>query len=99
MTEKRNPIVFPSNSFDYFLLHTRAGSNTIFVQIYIDALPGVPGVSKKPDSFLQIKLSSLCANIAQKKQKVQKIIKIEKKGQKNPVFLDILEYSSIWRQS
>ena len=25
--------------------HT-AGSNTIFIQIYMDALPGVPGISK-----------------------------------------------------
>jgi hypothetical protein len=30
---------------------------------------------------------------------IQKIIKIEKKIKKNPVFLDIFEYSSIWGQS
>ena len=28
------------------LLHHRAGSDTILVQIYMDAPPGVPGVSK-----------------------------------------------------
>ena len=39
------------------LNHT-AGSDTIFVQIYMDALPGVPGVSKNQIFFLQIKLLS-----------------------------------------
>ena len=31
-------------------LHT-AGSDTIFVQIYMDALPGVPGVSKNSQKY------------------------------------------------
>ena len=32
------------------LEHT-AGSDTIFIQIYMDALPGVPGVSKNQNFF------------------------------------------------
>ena len=34
-------------------IHT-AGLDTIFVRIYMDALPGVPGVSKNQIFFLQI---------------------------------------------
>ena len=58
--------------------HT-AGSDTIFVQIYMDPPPGVPGVSKNQIFFSQIKLLSFCANIAPKRHKLQKTIKIEKK--------------------
>ena len=32
------------------IAHT-AGLDTIFVQIYMDAPPGVPGVSKNPEKF------------------------------------------------
>ena len=32
------------------MAHT-AGSDTIFVQIYMDALPGVPGVSKSSQKY------------------------------------------------
>ena len=61
-------------------LHT-ASSDTIFVQIYIDALQGVPAECvKKSDFFiLQIKLLSFCAKIAPKRRKLQKTVKIEKK--------------------
>jgi hypothetical protein len=67
------------------LVHT-AGSDTIFVQIYMDALPGVPRVSKNQIFFLQIKLLSFCAKIAQKRHKLGKIVKIEKKMSKKPCF-------------
>ena len=66
--------------------HT-AGSDTIFVQIYMDPPPGVPGVSKNQIFFSQIKLLSFCANIAPQKHKLQKTIKIEKKCKKTPCFL------------
>ena len=33
-----------------FHAHT-AGLDTIFVQIYMDAPPGVPGVSKEPEGY------------------------------------------------
>ena len=59
-----------------------AGSDTIFVQINMDPPPGVLGVSKD----------------APERHKLQNIIKIGKKCQKSPVFLDIFEYSSIWGQ-
>ena len=59
--------------------HT-AGSEPIFVQIYMDPPPGVQGVSKNQIFFSQIKLLSFCANIAPKKHKLQKTIKIEKKS-------------------
>ena len=38
--------------------HT-AGLDTIFVQIYMDALPGVPGVSKKAKSFTEFEFGGL----------------------------------------
>jgi hypothetical protein len=79
-------------------IHHTAGSDTIYVQIYMDALPGVPGVSKNQIFFLQIKLLSFCAKIAQKRHKLLKIVKIEKKYQKNLVFLEHFEYSSIHGQ-
>jgi hypothetical protein len=75
-------------------LHT-AGLDTIFVQIYMDALPGVPGVSKNHNFFLKIKLLSFCARIAPKRNK---LVKIEKKCQKYLVFLEYFEYSSVWGQ-
>ena len=56
------------------LQHT-AGSDTIFIQIYIDAPPGVTGVSK---TFLQIKLLNSCAKIALKRHKLQKSSKFKK---------------------
>ena len=59
-----------------------AGLDTIFVQIYMDALPGV---SKIRFFFLQIKLLSFCARIAPKRHKLQKIVKIEK-NVKKPLF-------------
>ena len=65
------------------LNHT-AGLDTIFVQIYMDVLPGVPGVSKN-QFFLHIKLLSFCANIAPKRHKLRKTIKIEK-NVKKPLF-------------
>ena len=79
------------------LNHT-ASSDNIFVQIYMDALPGVPGVSKNQNFFLQIKLLSFCAKIAPERHKLRKIIKIGKKCQKIPVSLDFFEHSSIWGQ-
>ena len=56
-----------------------------FIQIYMDALPGV----SKNQIILQIKLSSFCARIAPKRHKLRKIVKIEKKCQKNPCFLRV----------
>ena len=47
--------------------------------------------------FLQIKVLSSCAKIAQKRHKLWKLSKLKKKTvRKNHVFLDIFEYSSIW---
>ena len=76
-------ILFSKNSprtrgIDFRFPHT-AGSDTIFVQIYMDTPPGVPGVSKNQKKISQIKLLSFCANIASKRHKPQKTIKIEKK--------------------
>jgi hypothetical protein len=48
----------------------------------MDPPPGVPGVSKNQNFFSQINLLSLCANIAPKRHKLQKTIKIEKKCKK-----------------
>ena len=73
------------------LQHT-AGSDTIFIQIYIDAPPGVTGVSK---TFLQIKLLNSCAKIALKRHKLQKSSKFKKSKKKNlflQTFLNILQF-------
>ena len=48
-------------------LHFTARSDTIFIQIYMDAPPGVPEVSKNK-IFLQIKLLSFCSNIEPKRK-------------------------------
>ena len=69
-----------------YAVHT-AGSDTIFIQIPMDAPPGVLGVSKNQKFFLQIKLLSSCAKIAPKRHKLQKIVKIEEKMKKKPCFL------------
>ena len=66
--------------------HT-AGSDTIFVQIYMNALPGVPGVLKNQIFFSQIKLLSFCTNIASKRYKLQKSSKLIKKKSKKTCFL------------
>ena len=68
-----------------YIYHT-AGSDTIFVQIYMDPPPGVPGVSKNQNFFSQIKLLSFCARIAPKRHKLRKIVKIEKKNVKKTLF-------------
>ena len=57
---------------------------------------GSQGCQKITFFFLQMKLFSFCAKIALKRHKLQKPSKLKKKCQKNPVFLDFLEYSSIW---
>ena len=59
---------------------------------------GSQGCQKIRFFFLQIKLLSFCAKIAPKRHKLQKTVKIEKKCQKNLVFLEYFEYSSIWGQ-
>ena len=44
-------LVFKSEWVDSNRLPHTAGLDTIFVQIYMDALPGVPGVSKNQIFF------------------------------------------------
>ena len=67
--------------------HT-AGSDTIFIQIYMDALPGVPGVSKNQIFFLQIKLLSSCAKIAPKRHKLFFSSFEGTRGEKNPKYFE-----------
>ena len=45
----------------------------------MDALPGVPGVSKNQNFFLQIKMLRFCARIAQKGTNFEKLSKLKKK--------------------
>ena len=59
---------------------------------------GSQGCQKIHKNMLLIKVLSCCARIAPKRHKLRKIIKIEKKCQKNPVFLEYFKYSSIWGQ-
>ena len=69
---------------DPALGHT-ARCDTIFVQIYMDGAPGVQGVSKNRNFFLQIKVLSFCARLP-KLKKLQKTVKTEKKLLTMPVF-------------
>ena len=59
---------------------------------------GSQGCQKIHKNMLQIKVLSFCARNTPKRHKLRKIVKIEKKCQKNLVFLEYFEYSSIWRQ-
>ena len=68
------------------LLPQTAGLHTIFVQIYMDALTGIP----KSELFLQIKLLSL-PKIGTNFEKSSKL----KKKANNLVFLEYFKYSSI----
>jgi hypothetical protein len=81
--------------------HT-AGLDTIFGHYFCSNLygraPRGPRGVEKSDFFFQIKLLSFSARIAPKRHKIRKIIKIEKKCQKNFVFLEYFKYSSIWGQ-
>ena len=58
---------------------------------------GSLGCQKIRIFFQQIKLLSFCANIAFKRHKLRKIVKIEKMS-KTLVFLEYFEHSSIWGQ-
>ena len=77
--------------------HT-AGSDTIFVQIYMDLPPGAQGCQMMHQNPLNMPFEGWCANIAPERHKLRKTVKIGKKCQKTAVFLDIFEYSSIWGQ-
>ena len=64
-----------------------ASLDTIFIQIYMDTLSGVPGVSKN-QFLLQMKLLSCCQNCPQKAQ----TSKIEKKALFSQSISNILQY-------
>ena len=67
-------------------IHT-ASLDTIFIQIFMDAPPGVPGVSKNQIFFLQI----FALEMPQKGTNFEKLSKL-KKNVKKTVFLDFFEY-------
>ena len=60
---------------------------------------GCQGCLKMLQDLLNMEYEVWCAKIAQKRHKLQKTSKLNKKCQKTPVFLDIFEYSSVWGQS
>ena len=53
------------------------------------------GCQKMRQDPLNLPFEVWCANIAPERHKLQKTVKIGKKCQKPPVFLDIFKYSSI----
>ena len=59
---------------------------------------GCQGCQKMSKEQLNMQFEGWCANIDAEKNKQGKIVKIGKKCQKTPVFLDIFEYSSMWGQ-
>ena len=77
--------------------HHTAGLDTIFVQIYMDALPGVQGVSKNQILFFTDEniefLPYDCPRMAQTSKNHHNW-----KFQKTPVFLDLFKYLSSWGQ-
>ena len=78
------------------LYHT-SGLDTIFIQIYMDALPGVPGVSKNQIFFSNKTVEFLQKDCPQKAQ-TSKNHQNWKKMSKNLVCLEDFKYSSIWGQ-
>ena len=70
----------------FLIIYHTAGSDPIFIQIYTDAPPGVPGVSKNRIYFFTNKSVEFCAKIEPEWQKLQKLSKLEKKWPKMPVF-------------
>ena len=59
---------------------------------------GSQGCQKMRQDPLNMPFEVWCANIAPERHKLRKTVKIEKKCQKNLVFLEYFEYSSIWGQ-
>ena len=65
----------------------------------IDALPGVPGVSKNHIFFYKWNCFPFALTLPLKDTNFKNHQNWRKKCQKNPVFLDFFKYSSIWGQS
>ena len=89
----------PSNKklLFYLLILITQPVRTLFLFKSIWTRPqGSQGCQKIHKNMLQIKLLSSCAKIAPKRHKLRKLSKLIKKCQKNPVFLDFFENSSIW---
>ena len=68
-----------------------ASSDTIFIQITMDAPPRVPRVSKNCNLFLQINLLSFWAKVEPKLKKLRRTIKTEKKIIKNACSLTVFQ--------
>ena len=85
--------------FEYYLIATAATLAVWTPKTFFQPLTRPQGCQKITFFFLQMKLFSFCAKIASKRHKLQKPSKLKKKCQKNPVLLDIFEYSSNWGQS
>ena len=56
------------------------------------------GCQKMRQDPLNMPFEVWCANIAPERHKLRKTVKIGKKCQKTPVFIDFFKYSSIWGQ-
>ena len=56
------------------MLYHTAGSDTIFVQIYMDELPGVPGVSKNSEKYAKNKTVEFLRKYCPKKDKKLRFI-------------------------
>ena len=67
---------------------SKTNTKTLIFAIWIRP-QGSQGCQNIRFFFSQIKLLSFCANIAPKRHKLQKTIKIEKKCKKNPCFLRV----------
>ena len=72
---------------------------TLFLFKSIWILPqGSQGCQKMRQDPLNMPFEVWCANIAPERHKLWKTVKIGKKCQKTPVFIDFFKYSSIWGQ-
>ena len=76
---------------------SKTNTKTLIPSIWIRP-QGSQGCQKMHQDPLNMPFEVWCANIALERHKFWKIIKIRKKCQKTPVFLDFFEYSSIWGQ-
>ena len=76
---------------------SKTNTKTLIYSIWIRP-QGSLGCQKMRQDPLYMPVEVWCAKIAPKKAQTLKIVKIEKKCQKNLVFLEYFEYLSIWGQ-
>ena len=84
-------------NFCYHFFSIPTNAKTLIFSIWIHP-QGSQGRQKMRLDPLNMPFEVWCANIALERHKLRKTVKIGKKCQKTPVFIDFFKYSSIWGQ-